>query len=70
MLACVQKVANPLFFGQQLIEVVSHPRLLCALLIREHPVGVFVTAVMSLLLECNEHFEVAEVLIMPNISNS
>ncbi len=30
-------LARPLFFGKKLIVQVSHPRLLCALLIREHP---------------------------------
>ncbi len=43
----------------------SHPRLLCALLIREHAVGFFVTAVMSLFSESDAHCEVAEVLTMP-----
>ncbi len=32
-------LARPLFFGKKLIVQVSHPRLLCALLIREHAVG-------------------------------
>ncbi len=44
----------------------SHPRLLCALLIREHPAVFFVTAVMSLFSEYNAHCEVAEVLTMPS----
>ncbi len=58
-------LARPLFFGKKLIVQVSHPRLLCALLIREHPAVFFVTAVMSLFSESNAHFEVAEVLTMP-----
>ncbi len=52
-------LARPLFFGKKLIVQVSHPRLLCALLIREHAVSFFVTGVMT-------HFiVVAEVFIMP-----
>ncbi len=43
----------------------SHPHLLCALLIREHPAVFFVTTVMSLFLESNAHCEVDEVLTMP-----
>ncbi len=35
---------------------------MCALLIREHAVSFFVTAVMSLFSESNAHCEVAEVL--------
>ncbi len=58
-------LARPLFFGKKLIVQVSHPRLLYALLIREHAVGFFVTAVMSLFSEFNAHCEVAEVLTMP-----
>ncbi len=58
-------LARPLFFGKKLIVQVSHPRLLCALLIREHPAVFFVTAVMSLFSESNAHCEVAEVLTMP-----
>ncbi len=58
-------LARPLFFGKKLTVQVSHPRLLCALLIREHAVGFFVTAVMSLFSESNAHCEVAEVLTMP-----
>ncbi len=54
-------LARPLFFGKKLIVQVSHPRLLCALLIREHAVSFFVTAVMSLFSESNAHCEVAEV---------
>ncbi len=59
---------RPLFFGKKLIIQVSHPRLLCALLIREHP-AVFVTAVMSLFSESNAHCEVPEVLTMPKKYN-
>ncbi len=58
-------LARPLFFGKKLIVQVSHPRLLCALLIREHAVDFFVTAVMSLFSESSAHCEVAEVLTMP-----
>ncbi len=58
-------LARPLWFGKKLIVQVSHPRLLCALLIREHVVGFFVTAVMSLFSESNAHCGVAEVLTMP-----
>ncbi len=61
-------LARPLFFGKKLIVQMSHPRLLCALLIREHPVF-FVTAVMSLFSESNAHCEVAEVLTMPKKYN-
>ncbi len=61
-------LARPLLFGKKLILQVSHPRLLCALLIREHP-AVFVTAVMSLFSESNAHCEVAEVLTMPKKYN-
>ncbi len=43
----------------------SHPRLLRALLISEHPAVFFVSAVMSLFSESIAHSEVAEVLIMP-----
>ncbi len=57
-------LARPLFFGKKLIVQVSHTRLLCALIICEHP-AFFVTAVMSLLSESNAHCEVAEVLTMP-----
>ncbi len=57
-------LARPLFFGKNLIVQVSHPRLLCALLIREHAVGFFVTAVMSMFSESNAHCEVTEVLTM------
>ncbi len=46
-------LARPLFFGKKLIVQVSLPRLLCALLIREHAVSFFVTAVMSLFSESN-----------------
>ncbi len=62
-------LARPLFFGKKLIEQVSHPRLLGALLIREHAVGFFVTAVISLFSESNAHGEVAEVLTMPKKYN-
>ncbi len=62
-------LARPLFFGKKLIVQVSHPRLLCALLIREHAVGFFVTAIMSLFSESNAHCEVAEVLPMPKKYN-
>ncbi len=59
-------LARPLFFGKKLIVQVSHPRLLCALLIREHPaVFFYVTAVMPLFSESNAHCEVTEVLTMP-----
>ncbi len=58
-------LVRPLFFGKKLIVQVGHPRLLCALLIREHAVGFFVTAVMSLFSESNAHYEVTEVLTMP-----
>ncbi len=54
-------LARLLFFGKKLIVQVSHPRLLCALLIREHPAVFFITAVMSLFSESNDHCEVAEV---------
>ncbi len=40
-------LARPLFFGKKFIVHVSHTRLLCALLIREHAVGFFVTGVMT-----------------------
>ncbi len=43
----------------------SHTRLLCALLFREHPAVFFVTTVMSLFSESNAHCEVAEVLTIP-----
>ncbi len=59
-------LARPVFFGKKLIVEVSHPRLLCALLIREHVV-VFLSlesCLISLLSECNAHCEVAEVLTM------
>ncbi len=36
------RLARPLLFGQKFIVQVSHPHLLCALLIREHAVGFFV----------------------------
>ncbi len=62
-------LARPLFFGKKLIVQVSHPRLLNALLIREHPAVFFVTAVMSLFSESNAHCEVAEVLTMPKKYN-
>ncbi len=55
-------LARPLFFGKKLIVQVSHPRLPYALLIREHAVGFFVTAVMSLFSECKAPCEVAEAL--------
>ncbi len=58
-------LARPLFFGKKLIVQVSHPRLVCALLIREHAVSFFATAVMSLFSEPNAHCEVAEALTMP-----
>ncbi len=57
-------LARPLFFGKKLIVQASHPRLLCALLIREHPAVFFVTAAKSLFSESNAHCEVAEVLTM------
>ncbi len=57
-------LARPLFFGKKLIVQVSHPRLLCTLLIRKHPAVFFVTAVMSLFSESNAHCEVAGVLTM------
>ncbi len=38
---------SPVVFGKKLIVHVSHPRLLCALLIREHAVGFFGTGVMT-----------------------
>ncbi len=60
-------LARPLVFGQKLIVLVSHPRLLCALLIHEHPVGFFVTAVLSLFSESIAHCEQAEVLTMPKM---
>ncbi len=62
-------LARPLFFGKKLIVKVSHPHLMCALLIRGHAVVFFVTAVMSLFLESYAHCEVAEVLTMPRKSN-
>ncbi len=62
-------LARPLFFGKKLIVQVSHPCLLCALLIREHPAFFFVTAVMSLFSESNAHCEVAEALTMPKKYN-
>ncbi len=58
-------LARPLLFGKKLIVQVSHPRLLCALLIREHPAVFFCHAVMSLFSESNAHCEVAEVFTMP-----
>ncbi len=61
-------LARPLFFGKEVIVRVSHPRLLCALLIREHP-AFFVTAVMPLFSESNAHCEVAGVLTMPKKYN-
>ncbi len=62
-------LARPLFFGKKIIVHVSHPRLLCALLLRERPAVFFVTAVMSLFSESNAHCEVAEVLTMPKKYN-
>ncbi len=58
-------LARPLFFGKKLIVQVSHPRLLCALSIREHPAVFFVTAVMSFFSEYKYHNVVGEVLTMP-----
>ncbi len=46
-IALLRSLANSLSFGKKLIVLVSHPRLLCALLICEHPVVFFVTAVMA-----------------------
>ncbi len=60
-------LARQLFFGKKLIVQVSHPRLLCELLIGEHP-AVFLSLqsrFKSLLSECNAHCEVVEVLTMP-----
>ncbi len=41
----------------------------CTFFIREHPAVFFVTAVMALFSESNDHCEVAEVLTMPKKYN-
>ncbi len=51
-------LARPPLFGKRLIVQVSHPRLVCALLIREHAVVFFVTTAMSLFSESNAHCDI------------
>ncbi len=45
-LACMHASSPAVFWQKKLIVQVSHPRLRCALLIREHPAVFFVPAVI------------------------